>query len=70
MNILTQNVSKKIVLISISIIILVALSVSTTYSLIYNSKKFSNNTYTTGVLDIKYTEGETLELKNNIPLTN
>ena len=57
MNILTQNVSKKIVLISISIIILVALSVSTTYSLIYNSKKLSNNTYTTGVLDIKYTEG-------------
>ena len=70
MNILTQNVSKKIVLISISIIVLVALSVSTTYSLIYNSKKLSNNTYTTGVLDIKYTEGETLELKNNIPLTD
>lgn len=70
MNILAQNVSKKIVLVSISIIIFVALSVSTTYSLIYNSKKLSNNTYTTGVLDIKYTEGETLELKNNIPLTN
>lgn len=70
MNILSENISKKIVIITISIIIVVALSLSTTYSLIYNTKKLSKNTYTTGVLDIQYTEGEALELNNYIPMND
>lgn len=70
MNILNENVSKKIVIIAISIIVVVALSLSTTYSLIYNTKKLSKNTYTTGILDIQYMEGEALELKNYIPMND
>lgn len=68
MNVLNEKVSKKIVILTISIVVVVVLAMSTTYSLIYNSKKLSNNTYTTGILDIQYTEGDAIDLKNNIPM--
>ena len=68
MDILNKKVSNKVVVLVVSIIILIVVSVSTTYSLIYNTKKLSNNTYNTGILDISYSEGETLELNNYIPM--
>ena len=68
MDVLNQNISNKMIVIIISIIIIVAISASTTYSLIYNSKKLSNNSYNTGLLDIAYDEGETLELSSHIPM--
>jgi len=70
MDILNENISKKIVIIAISIIVVLSLSISTTYSLIYNTKKLSKNTYTTGILDIQYTEGEKLDLNNYIPMND
>jgi len=70
MNILSENVSKRVVILSISIVVIVVLSLSTTYSLIYNTKKFSSNAYSTGVLDIAYTEGDSLELNNYIPMND
>ena len=68
MDIFNQKIDNKIVVIIISILLLIGISVSTTYSLIYNTKKMSNNTYSTGLLDINYNEGEILELNNYIPV--
>ena len=68
MNILNQKVSNKMIIIIISILIVIAISASTTYSLISGSKKLSNNSYSTGILDITYNEGETLVLNSYIPM--
>ena len=68
MDILNQKISNKILVLVVSILALLALVVSTTYSLIYNTKKLSNNNYTTGILDISYSVGEELEISNYIPM--
>ena len=68
MNILNQKISNKMVIIIISILIVIAISASTTYSLISGTKKLSNNSYSTGVLDITYNEGEALVLNSYIPM--
>ena len=63
--------NKKILMTVLSIILVLVVMTSTTYSLFFKVHTMNNTeSYTAGILDIKVEEGSKLELINSLPITN